>query len=111
MALTIFRCALLRNASEQVQSKILNSSRTIKTTIDLLLVMFSNNSFLYCNLLTCSNEFSASEDRLLDNYGVRLLSPREVGLYYNPTAVRPFSTSPVSYRNVSVSMRRLKRGL
>jgi hypothetical protein len=66
MALTIFRCAPSRNASEKVQyfkfnkqyrfkDKILNSSRTIKITIDLLLIMSNNNYFLYCNLFTRSN--------------------------------------------------------
>ena len=66
MALTIFRCALPGNASEKVQyfkfnkryrlkNKILNSSRTIKITIDLLLIMSNNNSFLYRNLFTRSN--------------------------------------------------------
>jgi hypothetical protein len=66
MALTIFRCAPHGKESEKVQyfkfnkryrfkNEILNSSRTIKITIDLLLIMSNNNSFLYCNLFTRSN--------------------------------------------------------
>ena len=66
MALTIFRCAPPRNAPEKVQyfkfnkryrfkNKILNSSITIKITIDLLLIMSNNNYFLYCNLFARSN--------------------------------------------------------